>query len=141
MVRPPGWLKVRRPRGVGGVPQIGNTGAVIDLEPAGGKCSPAVATATVGAKQATFVLAALLAAVLVGGALAGRSAPDRPRHRLAFDEPATAVTDPQPGAGESAAGVGAAEPTRPPHRVPDGWDWRPVGPLAGRQGNIALWTG
>src|SRR5438477_198153 len=45
------------------------------------------------------------------------------------------------GAGESASGVGADVPTRPPHHIPDGWAWRPVGPLAGRQGNVAVWTG
>src|SRR5437867_2772681 len=102
-------------------------GVVIDLEPAGGKRSPAVATATVSAKQVALVLAVVLAAVLVGGALAGRSAPDLPRNRLSFDEPTPAAMElPSDGAGESAAGVGAAEPTRPPHHIPDGWSWRPV---------------
>ncbi|MCA1842485.1 MAG: hypothetical protein LC792_04710 [Actinobacteria bacterium] len=115
---------------------------MIDLEPVGGNRSRAVATDTVSAKQVALVLAAVLMAVLVGGALAGRSAPERPRHRLAFDEPAQGGLElPSDGAGESAAGVGAAEPTRPPHHIPDGWTWRPVGPLPGRQGNIAVWTG
>jgi Kelch motif protein len=109
--------------------------AVTDLEPAGGKRPTAAAAAAAGPKQVALLLAALLLAVLVGGAVAGRSSPDRPRHRLAFDEPTPA------GAGESAAGVGALEPTRPPHDIPDGWAWRPVGPLSGRQGNIAVWTG
>jgi hypothetical protein len=45
------------------------------------------------------------------------------------------------GAGESAAGVGAAVPTRPPDDIPDRWTWRPVGPLSSREGNVAVWTG
>jgi Kelch motif len=89
------------------------------------------------------MMGALLLGVLVGGAVAGRPAPERPRPRLAFDEPTRAPADPATtaGAGESASGVGVAEPTRRPHDIPDGWTWRPVGPLAGRQGNIAVWTG
>jgi Kelch motif len=116
---------------------------VIDLEPAGAGRSRVAADATVGAKQITAGLVAVLVAVLVGGALAERAPAERPRHRLAFDEPSPPTSEPsvQPGAGESAAGVGAAEPTRPPHRIPRGWAWRPVGPLPGRQGNVAVWTG
>ena len=95
----------------------------------------------VGPKRVTLVLAGLLAAVLVGGAVVGRPSPDRPRHRLTFDEPAAAAASGPPGAGESAAPIGAAEPTRLPGHIPDGWTWRPVGPLAGRQGNVAVWTG
>src|SRR5438132_1602819 len=116
--------------------------AVVDLEPVRGR-RPEVSTAHVAAKQVTVVMAALLAAVLVGGAVAGRSSPDQPRHRLTFDEPspaAVAAAD-TAGAGESAAPVGAAEPIRPPHHIPDGWLWRSVGPLPGRQGNVATWTG
>lgn len=111
---------------------------MIDLEPAGGRRSSGAALIAFGPKQVAAVMAALLLAVLVGGNLAGRSVTDPPRHRLAFDEPVAATTA---GAGESAAGVGAAEPTRPPHDIPDGWTWRPVGPLSSRQGNIAVWTG
>ena len=116
---------------------------MIDLEPAGGRRGPAAVPAAIGPKQVTVAMAAVLLAVLVGGRLAGQSATDRPRHHLAFDESAPAGTDPSTaaGAGESASGVGAAEPTRPPDHIPDGWTWRPVGPLAGRQGNIAVWTG
>jgi hypothetical protein len=120
-----------------------NTGPVIDLEPAGGRRPTIAPTDSIGPKQVAVVMAALLLAVLVGGSLAGRSTAERPRHRLAFDEPAPPPPDPAAttGAGESAAGVGAAEPTRPPHDIPEGWSWRPVGPLTGRQGNIAVWTG
>jgi hypothetical protein len=116
---------------------------VIDLEPAGGRRHPGAAPVAFGPKQIAAGMAALLLAVLVGGNLAGRSATDRPRHRLAFDEPTSAATDPATtaGAGESAAGVGAAVPTRPPDDIPDGWTWRPVGPLSSREGNIAVWTG
>ena len=73
----------------------------------------------------------MLVAVLVGGALAGRAPAERPRHRLAFDEPARPRSrrECSRGPAESAAGVGAAEPTRPPEHIPDGWKWRPVGPL------------
>jgi len=120
-----------------------NTGAVIDLEPAGGGRSRPAPPSTAGAKQITAALAALLVAVLVGGALAQKAPAERPRHRLDFDEPSVAVAEPAPppGAGESAAGIGGGEPTRPPHHIPQGWTWRPVGPLPGRQGNIAVWTG
>ncbi|HEV7863198.1 MAG TPA: hypothetical protein VGR20_10875 [Acidimicrobiia bacterium] len=108
--------------------------------PAAGPRPPAAGTA--GAKQITAVLAVLLATVLVGGAIAGRSPADGPRHRLIPDDPAPAATaDPTAGAGESAAALGAAEPVRPPHHIPEGWAWRPIGPLAGRQGNVAVWTG
>lgn len=88
-------------------------------------------------------MVALLLAVLAAGTLAGRSNPDRFRHRLAFDEPGRATAEPPTadGAGESAAGLGAVAPTHPPTDIPDGWTWRPVGPLPGRQGNIAVWTG
>ncbi|HYT40607.1 MAG TPA: hypothetical protein VEN99_13885 [Acidimicrobiia bacterium] len=113
---------------------------MIELEPAR-RCRPDVSTATVGAKRVTVLLGALLAAVLVGGAIAGRYSPDRPRHRLTFDRTLAATAGDTTGAGESAAPVGAAEPIRIPHHIPDGWTWRPVGPLAGRQGNVAVWTG
>jgi hypothetical protein len=86
-------------------------------------------------------MAGLLAAVLLGGAVAGRSPADRPRRALTFDEPSPATTDDTVGAGESAAAVGPAEPLRPPPHIPAGWTWRPVGPLPARQGNIAAWTG
>jgi hypothetical protein len=88
-----------------------------------------------------MVMAALLAAVLLGGAVASRSAAGRPGHRLAFDEPSPARADRPVGAGESAGGVGPGEPVRPPAHIPAGWSWRPVGPLTARQGNIAVWTG
>jgi hypothetical protein len=117
-----------------------NTGAVIDLEPAGRRRAERAA-ATTGAKQVAGVLGGLLAVVLVGGALAGRAATGPPRHRLMFDEPAPAAAVAAAGAGESAVAVGPAEPTRPPHRIPDGWTWRAVGPLSARQGNVAVWTG
>ena len=114
---------------------------MIDLEPAGGKRATAAAPVAFGPKQVAAVMAALLLAVLVGGNLAGHSTTDWPRHRLAFDEPTPAATDPAAtaGAGQSAAGVGVAVPTRPPADIPDGWTWRPVGPLSSRQGNIAVW--
>jgi len=117
---------------------------VIDLEPAGGTRASDAVTARVGAKQVTLAMVALLAMVLLGGALAGQRTPgpERPRHRLAFDEPSPGVeATVQPGAGESAAGVDGVEPIRPPSRIPSGWIWRPVGPLSGRQGNVAVWTG
>ncbi|HEV8626980.1 MAG TPA: hypothetical protein VG034_21250 [Acidimicrobiia bacterium] len=118
---------------------------VTDLEPAGGTRASDAASARVGgAKQVTLAMVALLAAVLLAGALAGQRTPDEPpRHRLAFDEPSPAGIEAtvQPGAGESAAGVAGAEPTRPPSHIPNGWIWRQVGPLAGRQGNVAVWTG
>ena len=114
--------------------------ATIELEPAGGR-RWSDAPSTAGARRIAVVMAALLAAVLVVGALAGRSTVDRPRHRLAFDEPSPAARTVSDGAGESAAGRGAVEPVRPPHRIPEGWTWRPVGPLLGRQGNVAVWTG
>ena len=120
---------------------------VIDLEPAGRGRPTSGAATTAGPRQVTAVLAAVLAVVLVGGSLAGHRGPDRPRHRLHFDEPPgsalfdTAVGDPIAGAGESAAAFGPAVPVRPPHRIPDGWTWQPVGPLPGRQGHVAVWTG
>ena len=124
---------------------------MIELEPVQPRRPPVTATATVGAKQVAAVMGVLLAAVLAGGTLSGHQS-DRPHHRVTFDEPAPAAL-PEPmaggggsaaagaGAGESASGVGADVPTRPPHHIPDGWAWRPVGPLAGRQGNVAVWTG
>jgi hypothetical protein len=117
---------------------------VIDLEPAGGTRGSGAASARVGAKQVTLAMVALLTVVLLGGAVAGQRPPgaERPRHRLAFDQPSAGVeATVQPGAGESAAGVDGAEPTRPPSRIPGGWNWREVGPLSGRQGNVAVWTG
>jgi hypothetical protein len=117
---------------------------VIDLEPAGTR-RPDGPAGPVDPKLVTLTMAAILVAVLVGGAVAARSPVDRPRPRLAFDEPAPAadpdVGDPSVGAGESAGPVGGAEPLRPPEHIPAGWTWRPVGPLAGRQGHVAVWTG
>ncbi|MDQ1502962.1 MAG: hypothetical protein QOD57_689 [Actinomycetota bacterium] len=122
-----------------------NTGPVIDLEPAGRRRAERQATTT-GAKQVAVVLATMAALVLVGGAMAGRGATERPRHRLLFDEPAPAAgtsgaAASSAGAGESAVAAGPAEPIRPPHHIPDGWTWREVGPLSARQGNVAVWTG
>ena len=115
---------------------------VIELEPAGGlRPGASASAATIGAKHVTALMAGLLAAVLIGGAVAGRSPADRPRRALTFDEPSPAATDDTVGAGESAAAVGPAEPLRPPQHIPAGWTWRPVGPLPARQGNIAVWTG
>src|SRR2546423_5730196 len=121
---------------------------VIELEPVDAGRPSDRATPTVRPRQVTVVMAALLAAVLVAGSLAGRRASDRPHHRLNFDQPPpgatlfdTAVGDPEAGAGESASAIGIAAPVRPPHRIPDGWTWQPVGPLPGRQGNVAVWTG
>jgi hypothetical protein len=120
---------------------------VIDLEPVDLRRSPPRAAGAPGAKQITVIMAVLLAAVLAAGTLAGHQTPDRPRHGLNFDEPAPAATfdatraDPTAGAGESAAPAVGAEPVRPPHHIPDRWTWHPVGPLAGRQGNISVWTG
>src|SRR5581483_4869487 len=121
---------------------------VIDLEPVDGGRPPTRAPATTGPRQVTVGLAALLAVVLVGGALAGQRGPDRPGHHLHFDEPSPAagfdstLADANAGAGESAAALdGAAVPVQAPDRIPDGWTWRPTGPLPGRQGNVAVWTG
>ena len=122
---------------------------MIELEPVDGGRPPERPPAAVGPRQVTIGLAALLAAVLVAGALAGGPRPaDRPGHHLHFDEPSPAarfdfdLDDPNAGAGESAAGLdGAAVPVRSPHQLPEGWTWRPVGPLPGRQGNVAVWTG
>src|SRR5688500_1759831 len=86
-------------------------------------------------------MAALLAVVLAVGAVASGPAGERPRHRLAFAEPAPATSDRAVGVGESAAGVGPAEPVRRPDHIPTGWSWRPVGPLGSRQGHIGVWTG
>ena len=120
-----------------------NTVAVIELEPAQSRHPPELAPAPVGAKPMAVVMGVLLAAVLAVGAIAGHSTPPRPGRHLTFDEPTPAAAPPADtaGAGESAAPVGGALPTRPPHHIPDGWSWRPVGPLAGRQGNVATWTG
>ena len=92
---------------------------------------------------ASLVMVAVLALVLVAGSLAGRAPVERPRQRLAFDEPSPASVEAtvREGAGEAAAGLGSVEPARPPENIPDGWKWRTVGPLRGRQGNIAVWTG
>lgn len=115
---------------------------MIELEPVGRRRGAAPAAAGVSAKHATVLMLALLAAVLVGGALSGQPRVEPPRH-LVFDEPAPSAVDRSTGigAGESALSVGATEPVRPPDRIPAGWSWRPVGPLSGRQGNIAVWTG
>jgi Kelch motif len=121
---------------------------VIDLEPAGRRRPSETAATPVAAKQVAVLMGVLLAAVLAGGTLAGHRS-DRPRQPISFDEPAPAAADriaargPESGAGESAAGPGdgAAIPTRRPHHIPDGWTWRPVGPLTVRQGNVAVWTG
>src|SRR4051794_7333659 len=100
--------------------------AVIDLEPVGGGPRPAPAHPGFGPRQVTVGLAGLLAVVLVGGALAGHRAPDRPAHRLHFDEPPgawapfEAPADLNAGAGESAAALGGAAPVRAPHHIPDG---------------------
>lgn len=119
---------------------------MIELEPAGKRRPEASAAAAANAKQVTTLLAALLAAVLVGGAVTSRSPAERPRDRLAFDEPAPTPAGRTVGAGELAAGPEVAGPevaggVRPPNRIPAGWSWRPVGPLAARQGHIATWTG
>jgi len=115
---------------------------VIELEPVGSRRSFEQATATAGAKQVAAVMGALLAAVLAGGALAGHRGPNTSGRPVTFQEPAPAeATAADVGAGESAAPIGAGVPTRPPHHIPDGWKWRPVGPLPDRQGNIAVWTG
>jgi hypothetical protein len=115
--------------------------AVIELEPAGKRRPEEAPAAAVNAKHVTVAMAALLAAVLVGGAIASGSPAERPRARLAFDEPAPPPADRTVGAGESAAGLGGAEPILPPDRIPAGWSWRTVGPLPSRQGHIATWTG
>ena len=121
--------------------------AVIDLEPVDGGRPPDRAAVAVSPRRVTAVMAGLLAVVLVAGSLAEHRAPDRSGHRLDFDEtPAAAqfdstLGDPNAGAGESAAPVGGGVPVRPPHNIPAGWTWQPVGPLAGRQGNVAVWTG
>lgn len=120
--------------------------AVAELEPARGdrRSGAGAGPSPVAPKQVAAFMAGLLLAVLVfGGAVGAPPAARSGPHHLAFDEPApgTAGPDPAVGAGESAAGLGIAEPARPPDHIPDGWSWRPVGPLAGRQGNIALWTG
>jgi hypothetical protein len=118
------------------------TPAAIELEPAGrARPGTAAAGAAIGAKHVTALMAALLIAVLIGGAVAGRSTGGRPSRTLIFDEPSPAATDETVGAGESAAAIGPTEPVRPPPHIPPGWTWRPVGPLAGRQGHIAAWTG
>jgi hypothetical protein len=121
---------------------------VIDLEPVDTGRRPERVTPTIRPRQVTVVMSAVLAVVLVAGSLAGRRGPDRPHHRLHFDEPPPAsalfdplVGEPTAGAGESAAAIGALAPVRPPHRIPEGWTWQPVGPLPGRQGNVAVWTG
>src|SRR5205823_6030426 len=101
---------------------------VIDLESVGTGPPGNRPSTTVGPRQVTVVLMALLAVVLVAGSLAGRRDQDRPRHRLDFDEPAAAaqfdstVGGATAGAGESASGLdGASAPVRPPHRIPAGW--------------------
>lgn len=115
--------------------------SVVELEPAGKRRPEAAAAAgAVSAKHVTIVMTALLAAVLAVGAVASGPAGHRPRHRLAFDEPAPATSERTVGAGESAAGSGPAEPVAPDH-IPSGWSWRSVGPLGPRQGHIAVWTG
>ena len=116
---------------------------MIELEPARSTGPAELAAVPVGAKPMAVIMGVLLAAVLVVGAVAGHSSPPRPGQHLAFDEPTPAAPPPADtaGAGESAEAVGGALPTRPPHHIPDGWSWRPVGPLAGRQGNVAAWTG
>ena len=75
---------------------------VIELEPVDAGRPSDRATPTVRPRQVTVVMAALLAAVLVAGSLAGRRASDRPHHRLNFDQPPpgatlfdTAVGDPE----------------------------------------------
>jgi hypothetical protein len=113
---------------------------VIDLEPVDRRRSSERAMATVGAKQVAAVMGALLAAVLAGGALAGHRGSDLSGRPVHFQEPAP-PEGAESGAGESAAPIGAGVPTRPPHHIPEGWKWRPVGPLPDRQGNIATWTG
>lgn len=116
---------------------------VTDLEPAGGTLASGAGTAGTGAKQVTLVMVAVLVLVLVAGSLVGRAPVERRRQRLAFDEPSPASVEAgvQEGAGEAATRLERAEPTRPPENIPDGWKWRTVGPLRGRQGNIAVWTG
>ena len=115
---------------------------MIDLEPADGRCRSAGAAAGPGAKQVAAVMGALLAAVLAVGSLAGHPGSGPTPRPVTFQEPAPPEPGPaEAGAGESAASIGAGVPTRPPHHLPDGWVWRPVGPLAPRQGNIAVWTG
>lgn len=116
---------------------------VTDLEPVGGTRASGAGTAGLGAKQVTIVMVAVLALVLVAGSIAGRTPLEHPRHRVAFDEPSAGAVEAtvHESAGESAAGLGIASPDRPPANIPDGWKWRSVGPLRGRQGNIAVWTG
>jgi hypothetical protein len=115
--------------------------SVAELEPAGKRRPEASSAAAVSAKHITIVMAAVLALVLAVGAMASGPAGERPRHRLAFDEPAPATSDRTVGVGESAAGVGPAGAVRPPDHIPTGWSWRPVGPLGARQGHIGVWTG
>ena len=105
---------------------------MIDLEPAGGTRASGAGIPGAGAKQVTLVMVGVLALVLVAGSLAGRAPVERPRQRLAFDEPSPRSVEAtvQEAAGEPAAGLRSAEPARPPANIPDGWKWRTVGPLA-----------
>jgi hypothetical protein len=85
------------------------------------------------------VLGALLALLLVGGALAGDGDGGTAGGGIRSSRPPGPTRTPA-AAGESAAPV-TGGPGTPPADIPGGWTWRPVGPLPGRQGHVAIWTG
>ena len=66
-----------------------------------------------------LVAAVAVVAFLVGGAVAGPRGVER-----TFDRPARPPVR-----------------TDPPDAIPAGWRWKPTGPLPGRHGHVAVWTG
>jgi hypothetical protein len=66
-----------------------------------------------------------VAVFLVGGAVAG----PRGTERTVVGRPARPVVLNHP------------VQNHPPAGIPDGWMWRPTGPLPGRHGHVAVWTG
>ncbi len=95
------------------------TGALLVLEDgplaSGARARPSRRVGRLG-----LVAGVALIAFLVGGALAGPQGSER----TVIGRPAR-----------------PAVPTHPPDAIPAGWTWKPTGPLPGRHGHVAVWTG
>ncbi|MGH8991121.1 MAG: Kelch repeat-containing protein [Acidimicrobiia bacterium] len=93
------------------------TGALMVLEDGPAATRRAAPSPRVG--RLGLVAGVAVAVFLVGGALAG------PRtEQTVLERPARPVVR-----------------TQPPDAIPAGWEWKPTGPLPGRHGHAAVWTG
>lgn len=88
-------------------------------------------------RRVGVALGALAVALFVAGALArGEGRRARPGEVAVLGQVEKRGQPERPTTGPA-----NVDPTRPPDAIPPGWTWRPVGPLPGRQGHVAIWTG